>query len=178
MKYYIKTYLTLAVTAAVATLAKENNVVRSSAFSDYVIPKDVFTPHVYAILFMAGLLLVASTPRPSFFKAIAQRFSPYILATYAGVGGGIFGWGVTLCTLEVISSGVSQWLHPFASGLLVFVITAAPLWIHAQAQSVHDKHSAWHIAPRPPWSRLTRLAGWGIAGITIWGSYDWFRVMS
>lgn len=173
---YIRAYPVFAAMAAAATLAKEWGVVRSGVVVEYVVSKDVFAPWVYILLFMAGLLLVASMPRPSVVKAVVRRFSPCVLMVYAGVAGGIAGWGVTLCALHVVSGGATQWSLAFSSGVLVFVMTAAPLWIYAQAWSVYDEYSAWRMSPRRAWLWV-RLTGWVIVGMAVWGAYDWLQAM-
>jgi len=121
-----KTYLGTAALAAIATLAKQQGIPRANEAFSFLVSPEIFGPAAFGALFVVGLMLIASTPRPSGAKSLALCLHTGSLISFSGLAGGIAGWGVMASFLHVAAYGASQIPPALALGGFAGLLTAAP----------------------------------------------------
>ena len=166
------TYLGMAVLAAAATLAKQQDIPRANEAFSVLVSPDIFEPVAFGALFVVGLLLVTSTPRPSGAKTLVLRLHSGALVSFAGVAGGIAGWGVMASLLHVIANGAPQIPAALAVGGLAVLLTVAPLWMYEQVQPIFSAYSSFRVSQRRG-MLLLQAAGCAISCAAVFGFISW-----
>lgn len=167
-----KTYLGMAALAAIATFAKQQEIPRASEASSLFVSPDIFEPAAFGTLFIVGLLLVTSTPRPSSAKSLALRLHSGCVVSYAGIAGGIAGWIVAVSLLHVVANGASQIPEALALGGLAVLLTVVPLWMYEQIQPIFAAYSSFRLSQRRGMF-LLQAVGWAISCASVFGFLFW-----
>lgn len=167
-----KTYFGMAVLAAIATFTKQQGMPRANEAFSLLVSPDVFEPAAFGALFLVGLLLVTSTPRPSRAKSHALRLHTGALVSFSGVAGSIAGWGVMVALLHVVANGVSQIPAALALGGLAVLLTVAPLWMYEQVQPIFAAYSSFRLSQRRGMF-LLQAVGWITSCTAVFGFLSW-----
>lgn len=167
-----KTYLGMAALAAIATFAKQQNIPRANEAFSLLVSPEIFEPAAFGALFIVGLLLVTSTPRPSGAKSLALRLHSGSLVSFAGVAGSVAGWAVMVSLLHVVANGASQIPAAIALGGLAVLLTIAPLWMYEQVQPIFADYSSFRLSQRRGMF-LLQAVGWATSCAAVFGFLSW-----
>ena len=167
-----KTYLGMAALAAIATFAKQQGILRANEAFSILVSPDIFEPAAFGALFVVGLLLVTSTPRPSCTKSLALRLHSVSLVSFSGVAGGIVGWGVMVSLLHVVANGATQIPAALVLGGLAVLLTVAPLWMYEQVHPIFAAYSSFRLSQRRGMF-LLQSVGWIISCAAVFGFLSW-----
>lgn len=165
-------YFSMAVFGAIATYAKQQSIPRANEAFSLLVSPEIFEPAAFGTLFVVGLMLVACTPSPSGAKSLVLLLHAIMTTSFAGVAGGIAGWGVMVSLLHVVSNGAFQIPAALALGGLSITLTATPLWLYEQVQPVFAAYSSFRLSQRRGMCLLQAI-GWVISCSAALGFLSW-----
>jgi hypothetical protein len=86
-----KAYFSMAALAGAATFAKQQGVPRAREAFSFAVSPEIFEPAAFCAMFIVGLLLICSTPRPSGTKSLVLFLHSGFFTFFSGVAGGVAG---------------------------------------------------------------------------------------
>ena len=169
-----KTYFVVAALASVAIFAKEYAFPKADvAVSAYISP-DSFEPASYGVIFVAGLLLMSATHRLSVVRELIRGLHDWTIAGFTAVAGGVAGWVVAESIFHVLRAGTAQLIPTIMIAATGVLFTLLPLFLDAQAQSIHASYSSFRLAPRRG-PRSLWLIGLLFCGVAVVGMVLWLH---
>lgn len=98
----LKPYFGAAALAGTVTALYAAGVPRSRFLYEHFITPGVFEPAVMVFTIFLGLVLIATTPRPTFVRALVERIESRAFTGFSAVAGSIAGWGLAVCALACL----------------------------------------------------------------------------
>lgn len=168
----LQPYFGAAVLASAATVLRANELPRSRFLFERVITPEAFEPAVFSFMVFLGLVLIASTPRPTLIRAVVERIETFAFTGFSAIAGAIGGWGLAACVLHLFATGSAGIFAALMYGGYAIVLTLGPLFGFEKVVQIFRESTRLRFRERRGAATI-HIIGWLLTLYGLWNIWQW-----
>jgi hypothetical protein len=168
----LRPYFGAAALACAVTTLRANDVPRSQLLYEQVVTPEVLEPAAFAFIVFLGLILIATTPRPTIIRMVVERIESWAFTCFSTIAGAIAGWGLAACVLHVVASGSTGVVPAVVIGGYAVLLTLVPLWGLETVAPIVREFTRLRFRERRG-SAVIQLSGWFLTLYGLWNIWLW-----